>query len=299
MPTAPIAPLAAIDIGSHSALLLIAQYRHGHLDPVVDLARTTHLGEGVVASGQLSEAAMARTLMVLRDYGQILSQYGVDHPVCYGTAALRQAQNTATLQQRVQQELGWSIRVLSGEEEAHYTFRGATAQIPAGGAVVIDIGGGSTEVVMGQQGHIEASWSLPVGAVSLRERFEICDRIPGPIAQAMDVYLAQVFQSIPATTLPLLVTGGTPTTLAALMLNLATYDSRRIDGHCFELEDFEMLYDELNHLSLHQRADLPAMELGRAMVILPALRLLITLMRQLRSLHLTVTVRGPRYGILL
>jgi len=299
MPTVPITPLAAIDIGSHSALLLIAQYRQGYLEPLVDLARTTHLGEGVARSGYLAEAAMARTLMVLWDYGHILQRYGIHQPVCYGTAALRQAKNSALLQQRVLQELGWPIRILSGAEEAHYTFRGATAQIPEAGAVVVDIGGGSTEVVMGQRDHIEASWSLPVGAVSLRERFEICDRIPGPIAQAMDAYLEQLFQPLPATTLPLLVTGGTPTTLAALMLDLNSYDSRRIDGHCFELEDFEMLYDELNHLSLQQRADLPAMERGRAMVILPALRLLITLMKQLRSLQLIVTVRGPRYGILL
>ncbi|HEY9763995.1 MAG TPA: hypothetical protein V6D07_15800, partial [Trichocoleus sp.] len=118
--------------------------------------------------------------------------------------------------------------------------------------------------------------------------------------QAVDTYLDARFQEIELFAVPqkTLVTGGTATTLAALMLDLTSYDIRKIDGCAIAHSQIESLYEELNRLTLAQRADLPGMEAGRAAVILPAIRILLRLLARLQAHEITVTVRGARYGIL-
>ncbi|HEY9879164.1 MAG TPA: hypothetical protein V6D29_11955 [Leptolyngbyaceae cyanobacterium] len=296
--------LAVIDIGTHSALLLIADV-NSQVMPVLDEARTTHLGVGLKETGQISSEAQARLITVLASYAAILSEYEIDDVICYATAAFRYAQNATACQHQIKAALGWSVRVLSGQEEAAYTFQGALQGISAGQgslqqAVVIDIGGGSTEVICGTHSAVDRWWSLPVGAVLLKEQFSLEDCLSVSEEQAVDTYLDAQFQEIELFAVPqkILVTGGTATTLAALMLDLTSYDIRKIDGCAIAHSQIESLYEELNRLTLAQRADLPGMEAGRAAVILPAIRILLRLLARLQASGITVTVRGARYGIL-
>lgn len=309
--------LAVIDIGTHSALLLIANVINGQVTPLLDEARTTHLGAGLKLSGKIEPTAQARLMTVLVAYEAILSEYEVDQVICYGTAAFRYADNAAACQQQIQQAFGWPVRILSGQEEAAFTFRGALQTLrtltpktgepssPVGQntdqtTLAIDIGGGSTEVIWGSSNSLKYSCSLSVGAVLLQEQFSLGDQLAAAQEQAIDAFLDLQFQAIELPDSPglALVTGGTATTLAALLLELTVYDLERIDGVAIACPQIEMLYTELNQLSLAQRADLPGMEAGRATVILPALRLLLRLMVRLRCRQITVTVRGARYGIL-
>lgn len=300
----PMSLLAVIDIGTHSALLLIADVNE-RVTPLLDEARTTYLGAGVKETRQISSEAQTRLLTVLTSYAAILSEYEVDDVICYATAAFRYTQNAAACQQQIKTALGWSVRVLSGQEEAAYTFQGALEGIPLEldqpqETVVIDIGGGSTEVIWGSHSTLERWWSLPVGAVLLKEQFSLEECLSAVERQAVDDYLDTQFQEIdlPAVPKNILVTGGTATTLAALLLDLTSYDINKIDGCAIAYPQIESLYEELNRLSLAQRADLPGMEAGRAAVILPAIRILLRLLARLGADQITVTVRGARYGIL-
>jgi exopolyphosphatase/guanosine-5'-triphosphate,3'-diphosphate pyrophosphatase len=294
--------IAAIDIGSNSILLLVAEHRPEGLLPLIDLAQTVRLGEGVAATGKLSDAAMARTLAGLAAYAVRLQAFSISRVVCFGTAALRRAGNAAGFIEQVQQRFGWEVQVLSGDDEARYTFQGILSALPVGTAraVAIDIGGGSTEVIYGTPTAITYQQSFPVGAVSLKEQFDLTDPISATQQQAIQTRLAASFASLPAPlSAPCLVTGGTATTLAALALQLTCYDIQRIEGYAMGRTDIAELYDTLNALTQAERSRLPGMEAGRADIILPALLILLTLMERLQAKRVQVTVRGVRYGVLL
>ncbi|HEY9880429.1 MAG TPA: hypothetical protein V6D29_18370 [Leptolyngbyaceae cyanobacterium] len=295
--------LAVIDIGTHSALLLIADVNE-QVTPMLDEARTTYLGAGLKETGQISPEALARLMTVLSSYAAILSEYEINDVICYATAAFRYAQNAEACQQQIKTVLGWSVRILSSQEEAVYTLQGALQGIASQDgpheAVAIDIGGGSTEVIWGSDSSVNRWWSVPVGAVLLKDQFSLEDCLSSLEEQTVDAYLDKQFQEINLAPAPekILVTGGTATTLAALLLDLTSYDINRIDGYAIARSQIESLYEELNRLTLAQRADLPSMEAGRAAVILPAIRILLRLLAQLEADQITVTVRGARYGIL-
>ena len=299
---------AAIDIGTHSALLLIARGRGGVIQPQVDLARTTKLGVDLVNTKLISPVALARLMAVLGTYQAILSEYPIEHLIVFGTAAFRLAENASECRQAIAETFGWSLRILSGEEEADYTFKGVTQLLVRDppptheGAVIlaIDIGGGSTEIISGIPEQIQSRWSIPVGAVLLKQQFQPGDTLSASEVEQMKVFLANHFQRVSLSTRPqqILVTGGTATTVAALLQDMEEYDFRRIDGYCCTIDDLDMLFQELNGLTNSQRADLPGMEPGRADVILPALVILHTLLDHIQGNSITITIRGARYGIL-
>lgn len=295
---------AVIDIGTHSALLLVAETAGGSLRPLLDEARTTRLGAGLKDSQRISPEAQARLLQVLATYEAILSEYEIERLLCFGTAVFRHARNAAEVLQQIQLKLGWPVQVLSGQQEAEYTFKGVLqTQLadPAGGsAIAVDIGGGSTEVIFGSRRAIAQCWSFPVGALSLQEQFQLGESIDSQTAAAIDRFLEDCFGPLlpPEPAAPMIVTGGTATTLAALMLELQSYDISRIDGCQFSQAQLAVMYSELNQLTVSQRADLPGMEAGRAEVILPAMRILQGLLHRLQAQAITVTVRGARYGLL-
>ncbi len=302
---------AAIDIGTHSALLLIAQCQETQVQPEIDLARTTRLGESLTSTQQISAAALERLMEVLKTYQAILSEYPIQDLKVFGTAALRLAENADACCQAIRETFGWSLQILSGEEEADYTFRGISQLLPPPISVAprpesqpqllaIDIGGGSTEIITGIPGQIDKWWSIPVGAVLLKQQFGHGDGLAALDLQRMEQFLSNYFASIEVAIPPglVIVTGGTATTLAALLQELEGYDFRRIDGYCCGLDDITTLFQELNRMSISQRADLPGMEPGRADVILPALVILRTLLLSMQAQSITVTIRGARYGIL-
>lgn len=302
---------AAIDIGTHSALLLIAQCKGNQIQPVIDLARTTKLGEALTTTKHISPGALERLMSVLSAYQAMLSEYPLQRPVVFGTAAFRLAVNREECRAAIAHRFGWSLRILSGEEEADYTFRGISQLFPQTywattspaahpSLVAIDIGGGSTEVITGTPGRIQQQWSIPVGAVLLKQQFHQADPLTPLDVKRMRQFLANHFAllQVPQQPQQVLVTGGTATTLAALLQDMTEYDFRRIDRYRCSLDSVEMLFEELNRLSLSQRADLPGMEAGRADVILPALVILTTLLHQVQAHTITITIRGARYGIL-
>ncbi|NJL44685.1 MAG: hypothetical protein HC922_00880 [Leptolyngbyaceae cyanobacterium SM2_3_12] len=302
--------VAAIDIGTHSALLLIATLANNQLTPEVDLACTTKLGDRLPRTGAISPAAMDRLLIVLSRYEAILSEYPIAHLTVFGTAVFRQASNARDCIALIQRKLGWPLRVLTKKEEATYTFIGLTQglaelqpesfpQSDERPLIALDIGGGSTEIILGTATAMEAQWSLPLGALGLKQQLELGDPLSAAEITAIRAVLAPHLAPIawPASA-RVIVTGGTATTVAALQLGLIDYDGQRIQGHRCSLDDLTMLLEELNRISLSQRADLPGMEPGRADVILPALVLLLAVLDDAQAQGITISVQGVRYGTL-
>lgn len=302
---------AVIDIGTNSVLMLIAEPQaDGSLKALQDQAKTARLGEGLATTGLLSEAAMARTLAILRGYRQKIQAEDISDIICFGTAALRRASNAQDFITQVQQQLSLNIQVLSGEEEAHYTFAGAMSASQADQAVAIDIGGGSTEVVYGSRTQgISFQQSFPVGAVTLKEQLSLASQISVAERDRALTHLQSQFKNLqPAHNASVLFTGGTATTLPALEKRLTSYDIAQIEGTELSPVQIQHLYDRLNGMEVEARSQLPAMEPGRADIILPALLILQALLRQLwpdtwstdpTPASLLCTVRGARYGILL
>ena len=293
---------AAIDIGTNSILLLVADYSPEQgLRPLVDRAKTVRLGEGLGRSSQLQPDAIARTLAGLADYATVLEQYSPDTVLCFATEAVRRSHNRELFCQQVRERFGWNIRILSPEEEARYTFSGVCSSLPtlAEPCWVVDIGGGSTEVIYGRDSAITYQNSFTVGAVTLQERFSLAGCISPKQLARVEQQLHSIFADILPATGPVLLSGGTATTLAALEQRLTTYDIQKIDGYPLTAARIDDLYDRLNRLSLEERRQLPGMEAGRADIILAALVILQTLIKQLATDRLRVTVRGARYGLLL
>jgi len=302
---------AVIDIGTNSVLMLIAeQSTNGQIQAITDQAKTARLGEGLAATGLLSDTAMARTLAILQGYAEAIATEVVSEVICFGTAALRRAENAQDFIGQVKQQLGWTVRVLSGEEEAEYTFAGVmtTTSPRQETAIAIDIGGGSTEVVYGSRPQgITFQQSFPVGAVTLKDQFQLNDTIPTEQQEAVLADLHELFQHLePANDRHVLFTGGTATTMPALQLRRSAYEElwQLNDTFVFSSQGVEKLYQKLNQLSLEARSQLHGMEPGRADIILPALLILKALLNKFWPenpplLSLTCTARGARYGILL
>jgi exopolyphosphatase/guanosine-5'-triphosphate,3'-diphosphate pyrophosphatase len=293
--------LAAIDIGTNSVLLLIAEFQDNKLVALQDRARIARLGANVKSTGLLSEAAIAKTLNVLAEYAEVICFEQIEAVFCFSTAVLRDANNADLFQNQVKQKFGWDVEILSGEQEAQLTLVGAMDLAPEyiDSIGAIDIGGGSVEVICGNDSDVFYRESFPIGAVSLKEAFNISDGISSELRQEMETYIMNAIEGIPSDRIPknVWVTGGTATTLAALDLSEA-YDFRKVDGHGFTYQRLEGIYAELNRKTIAERENLAGMEPGRADIIVPALLLLLTLMKQMKLAQIRITVRGVRYGIL-
>ena len=270
--------MAAIDCGTNSLRLLVAD-----VDPVtgtlVDVDRRmeiVRLGEGVDATGRLAPAALARTLRVLRSYAAIVAAAGASAVRMVATSATRDAANAADFVTGVREVLGVNPEVLSGDEEAVLSFIGATAELAGGAAaapyLVADIGGGSTEFVLGNPPVVSAAVSVDIGCVRMTERHLRTDpptaaevaAARADIGAALDVVAAKIAVTDARTLVGL---AGSVTTVVALALGLAAYDPARIHHARIGAGQVREQAALLLALPRAQRARLSVMHPGRVDVI--------------------------------
>jgi exopolyphosphatase/guanosine-5'-triphosphate,3'-diphosphate pyrophosphatase len=242
--------VAAVDLGTNSTRLLVAD-TNGELDEVVRRLVITRLGEGVDERRRLLPVPIARVRNVLSDYRRELEALGAERTLCIGTSAVRDAENGEAFLGEIEWSYGFTTRLLSGEEEAELTLRGIGGVEP--GTLVVDIGGGSTEVqVVGS--HVRES--LDIGCVRLTERF-------GEDVAAIREHVRSLLPRAQATRA--VGVAGTVTTLAALDLGLAEYDPERIHGHLISTAAANEQTARLAALTVDERAEI--VEPGRAPVI--------------------------------
>lgn len=312
---------AVIDVGTNSMLLTVARESSGDEGEgpryVAELERATitRLGEGVDRTRRLSAAAMERTLGCLRDYAALIREYGAERVALVGTSALRDAEGGDSFVQQASAIVGAPLEVISGEREAELTFRGALSGLEVAGrevegpVVVVDIGGGSTEVIAGSVQRrplvlrSTGVRSYDVGSVRLTERHVRSDP---PRAEEIEALRADVRAAwgggdvpVPGPGVPTLVgVAGTVTTLAALALNLEHYAPEKVHGAVLDAVAVERLVERLSALPLEARRRLPGLEPQRADVIVAGAVLCAEALRQLGVAELVVSDRGVRWGLL-
>jgi exopolyphosphatase/guanosine-5'-triphosphate,3'-diphosphate pyrophosphatase len=302
-------PLASIDIGSNTLRLLIAeQVGKGPIKQARLERRITRLGERFMPSNILRAPAMARSIAALREFAALIAEHEVRDYLAGATAVVREAGNRAEFIRRVEEEAGISVRVLSGTEEAEFALQGAASVILGGGdspLALIDIGGGSTEVIRrspGKRPGVE-SVSLPIGVVHLTETF-LRDDPPGPdacarLARHVRDVLEAVHFSAPLDDLLWIGTAGTVTTLAAMYLELERYHPARINGLVLERQWLADLCNRLADTPVASRRGIVGLEPGREDIILAGALISVELMDKFRFSRLTVSDAGLLEGLFL
>jgi exopolyphosphatase / guanosine-5'-triphosphate,3'-diphosphate pyrophosphatase len=283
--------VAAVDIGTNSVRLLIAGQSGREIERKM---RITRLGQGVDVTGALDSEAIARTTEVLSEYRSRIECFGVQRVRATATSAARDASNSQQFFDAAERALGVRPELLSGEEEAGLSFIGATAELPpqAGPFLIIDVGGGSTELVLGTTGP-EALVSLQLGCVRMTERHLKADP-PTPLE--LDACLADIRSELGRVRAAIdmrrvrQVVGlaGTVTALSALELGLSHYDATRTHHSTLTRLQVETWFERLSRMALIERRRILA-EPQRADVIVGGTAVLFVLMRELGIAELLVS----------
>jgi exopolyphosphatase/guanosine-5'-triphosphate,3'-diphosphate pyrophosphatase len=298
---------AFIDIGTNTILCLIAELRDGGRFRVLDdLAEITRLGEGVDRTGLISDEGEQRSSAVLRGYLDACNTLGVGEVIAVGTSALRDARNSFEVRQRWQLELGLDVRVIGGDDEAAYSFLAAQRGLPLIGEelLVIDIGGGSTEFIRGNDSGVTHALSLNLGSVRLTERFLRSDPVGArefaDLTSAIDSELAALgkhWRDLAVAT-SWVGTAGTFTTMAAVEKQLIRYSHSVVHGSFLTQLEVQRQVRLYRSKTLAERRTIPGLEPKRADVILAGACLIDRMMTLFGARQLMVSDQGVRYGLL-
>lgn len=298
---------AAIDVGSNTLRLLIADIRDNILSRIYADRTITRLAQGIGNAGVLRQQNMETSVSALKDFSCSVTEYGVTRVKAVGTSALRDAANSRAFVDRVFQETGMGIEIITGIREAELTLKGILlGSKETDGSLIIDIGGGSTEWILHGKGSSPSlsCGSLPAGVVNLSERFIRTDP-PSPddissLNKEIDAQLLPLRQVIAEQALSLkdfIGTGGTITTLASMDLQLKEYDADKVHLHKIPSEGLSRLRDMLVTRSLESRKEIRGLEPDRADLIIPGVLLTIRFMDSFAVRELTVSDYGLLEGL--
>jgi exopolyphosphatase/guanosine-5'-triphosphate,3'-diphosphate pyrophosphatase len=269
--------VAALDCGTNSLRLLVADVDGDNLTDVVRRMEVVRLGAGVDRTGRLADDALARTFAVLDDYAAIIQEREVDAVRMVATSATRDAENRAVFVDGVLARLGVEPEVITGDEEARLSFSGATRELSGASGLaspylVVDIGGGSTEFVLGNESGPIAAKSVDIGCVRMTERHLVDDPPTAAQIAATRIDIAAAIDQAAAVVdvrraRTLIGLAGSVTTVVALALDLAAYDAERIHHARVSAADVHRVTEEMLAATRAQRAALPVMHPGRVDVI--------------------------------
>jgi len=266
-------PVAAIDIGTNTTRLIVAKVSGGSLEELERRSVITRLGEGVDKSGVLSAAGIERVEKTLSDYREIVKRLGVTSTLVVATSAFRDASNGGEFLREIERRFGFKVQLLSGNDEALLAFRGATYRRSLMHSVlVVDIGGGSTELVLGDAAGYSFYVSLDIGAVRLTERFLHSDP---PSAARVVIVPALPIAAFGCCSTPAGICSASSSrtavaqrsSSAALDQNLPEYDRERVHGYSVSRQAVREQLARLAALPLAERRQVPALEPERAPVI--------------------------------
>jgi exopolyphosphatase/guanosine-5'-triphosphate,3'-diphosphate pyrophosphatase len=297
--------VAVVDIGTNSTRLLIAEVDRatGGVEPLLRRSEVTRLGEGVDSGGSLSDEAVARVLRTLGAYRAEIDSHGCEANLAVLTSAVRDAANGEVFATRVRDEFGLDARILSGDEEAQLTFLGAMAGRPESHdpTVVIDIGGGSTEFVIGRGRTAGFHVSLPAGVVRMSERHIHSDPPAPEELQNLATDVRAIFseglppQERTAVALGIAV-AGTATSAAAMDQELDPYDPERVHGYRLALGAVELLLARLAAMTEAERRNVTGLNPDRAPTIVAGMILLSEAMRAFGLEEIEVSEHDILYG---
>jgi len=293
--------LAAIDIGTNTVLLLVADIgEDGGIFPLRDMERTTRLGRGLAETGRLHPESLAKTLQVIDTYLTICRGMRVDQILMVGTSALREAENTDDLLRPVHQRCGLTIHIVSGDQEARLSYLAAEEEMGRGSPLlVMDVGGGSVEFIVGRKGEIFDLYSIDIGAVGLTETYLKSDPVTDGEFEQMIDHITGNLRSL-AITAPKQVVGlgGTISTISAVHKGNQCFDPSLVHGSLLCRRDVDQQVLLYKRTSLNERLRIPGLPAERADVILAGAAILLEAMNMLGLEDIIVSCHGLRYGLL-
>jgi len=298
--------VAVVDIGTNSTRLLIADVGNG----VAELVRestVTRLGEGVDATGRLGDVPQQRVFDTLERYGAAIAEHRCEASTAVMTSAVRDADNGAAFAAAVRDRYGLEGRTLSGDQEAAFTYAGATAARPADDAterLVIDIGGGSTELVCGARGELGFHVSTQIGVVRHTERHlhgdPPSDAELAALAAAVDEGVAAaVPEEVRARTQAAIAVAGTATSCAAIDLELEVYDTAKVEGHVLSVVRLEQLLGRLAALPVAERRGVTGLHPDRAPTIVAGVVILARVLDAFGLDRVEISDRDILWGVAL
>ena len=296
--------VAVVDVGTNSTRLLVADVTSTGIEERDRRSNVTRLGEGVDASGELGQAPIDRVLAVLDGYRGAIDDHGADAVTGVLTSAVRDAGNGAWFTDRVNERYELNARTIDGDTEARLTFLGATTQRAPDApepVLVVDIGGGSTELVVGAGGQVEFHVSTQAGVVRQSERHLHTDPPDSDEIHALAADVRGVFEAAtpPETTTSAraaIAVAGTATSCAAIEQELDPYDPARVEGHVLELGRLELLLARLAAMTDSERRQVTGLHPDRAPTIVAGVVILIEAVRRFGLDKVTVSERDILWG---
>lgn len=291
-----------VDVGTNSTRLLVAEVEDGGVRELDRRTIVTRLGEGVDVAGRLGEAAVERVFEACAEYRNAVDEAGAERVVAMLTSAVRDAANGAELERELERRFGFEAQTISGEREARLTYLGATSiRHHAAPTLVLDIGGGSTEVVVGEGDRVQFFVSTQLGSVRHTERHIHTDPpTPAELETCRAAVRAELEAAVPRDVREQVHEGiavaGTPTSFAAVELALDPYDPERVDGHHLTLAACERILGELAALSLAERRLVTGLHPDRAPTIVAGGTILVEAMRLFDLDEIEVSERDILHG---
>jgi exopolyphosphatase/guanosine-5'-triphosphate,3'-diphosphate pyrophosphatase len=306
---------AVIDVGTNSVKLLVADVAGHDVQPVLEDSKQTRLGKGFYESHQLQPAAVEQTAQVVARFADAAREYEAKSIRVIATSVARDAVNPEDLISAIKRESGLYVEIISGEQEAEWVFHGVTTdpKLAEQPLLLLDVGGGSTEFILGQGEHKHFRHSFPLGAVRLLEKFPPSDPPTRQEFNACCRWIENFLQTEVRTKLKselrdeakldpvghqvwLVGTGGTVSILARLEAKLDDFDRERIEGARLSLEQVRAHLGRLWTLPLAERQKLIGLPLKRADVILPGVAIYAVVMAEFGFEELRISTRGLRFA---
>jgi exopolyphosphatase/guanosine-5'-triphosphate,3'-diphosphate pyrophosphatase len=291
-----------VDMGTNSTRLLVGDVEDGEVKELERRSTVTRLGRGVDTSRQLATEAIEDVVSAVGEYIKLYEPLEPDVVLALATSAVRDAENSGAFIAELRERFALNARILTGEEEARLTYVGAVAgRAPSDGTLVIDIGGGSTEIVVGSGREMAFHTSLQLGTVRHTERHIRNDPPTAPELEALaEDIRKQLFAELAAADVFEIHTGiavaGTPTSLAAIDQELDPYDPERVHGYVLSLDAIQHMYSMLSGKSLEERLKVPGLHPGRAPTIVAGVVILIQAMRAFGLQEIEVSEHDILYG---
>ncbi len=309
--------LAGIDIGTNTIRLLVTETSDTTHRELYSGRTITRLGQELDRTGVLAPEAQERSLKALEEFSGVIGRHAVDRIAAVGTSALRNAANAEEFITAVRKRAGIEVSVITGDDEAKLTLLGVRRALstgkqgeddPLASALVVDIGGGSTELITTGQGTVQTMTSIPLGAVYLTERFlrndpplkEEMDSLRTVVRNELDAWEQETLQRRdvrPSSFATVAGTAGTVTTLAAMDQALAEYDPARINGCILTRLSLDRLVNMLSVTTLDARRTIAGLEAGREDIILAGAVVAQEIMERCGSRQMLVSDWGLREGI--
>ncbi|SCI37778.1 Exopolyphosphatase [uncultured Clostridium sp.] len=296
--------LSAIDIGTNSMRLLVCDYIDGELFNRKKFVNTTRIGKGVDENGFITEEAMKRNIDALKEFKSISDEELCEHIYCIGTSALRDSKNSDDFIKRAKVEAGVDVEIISGNEESNLGFlgviKGANAE---NNTLVIDIGGGSTEFILGNDNGIDFAKSENVGALRMTEKFLTTDVIDD---YEYDMMIEFIEKEINGTISilkskdinKLVGIGGTITSLSAMNQELEVYSMEKIHNSIVNINDIENILQKLKKMTLNDKKTLKGLQSKRADIITAGVEILHMIMKKLELSEIMVSEYDNLEGLI-